>query len=379
MSKHIIIISNSSSNVLNFRSELIKKLINESFKVSVIVPSIDFSSEFEKKFFKLGVKTYQIFMDRAGLNPINDIRTYILLKNFFKKIKPDIVLSYTAKPIIYSGLAIGRNDKIKFFPNITGLGYGFTEKSGFKRSLVNFVLKFLYKLSLKFSTSIIFQNPDDEILFRNLGIIKKKKIFIVNGSGVDINFFTPTSLPSKPIFLMLARLVTDKGVMEYCEAAKEIRKKFPNAIFQLAGKLDPNPSGFKYGKLKEYIDKNDIEYFGHIDDVRSLLNNCRYFVLPSYREGTPRSVLEAMSVGRPIITTNTAGCRETVEDGINGLLVPIKDSKSLALAMKKMIEYNDNKINEMASESIKLVRKKYDVRKVNENIIQIINYKYQND
>ena len=175
MSKHIIIISNSSSNVLNFRSELIKKLINESFKVSVIVPSIDFSSEFEKKFFKLGVKTYQIFLDRAGLNPINDIRTYILLKNFFKKIKPDIVLSYTAKPIIYSGLAIGRNDKIKFFPNITGLGYGFTEKSGFKRSLVNFVLKFLYKLSLKFSTSIIFQNPDDEILFRNLGIIKKKK------------------------------------------------------------------------------------------------------------------------------------------------------------------------------------------------------------
>ena len=178
---------------------------------------------------------------------------------------------------------------------------------------------------------------------------------------------------------MLARLVTDKGVMEYCEAAKEIRTKFPNAVFQLAGKLDPNPSGFKYSKLKEYVEKNDIEYFGHINDVKSLLNNCRYFVLPSYREGTPRSVLEAMSVGRPIITTNTAGCKETVEDGINGLLVPIKDSKSLALAMKKMIEFNDNKINEMANESIKLVRKKYDVRKVNENIIQIINYKYKND
>ena len=180
-------------------------------------------------------------------------------------------------------------------------------------------------------------------------------------------------MPSRPVFLMLSRLVADKGVVEYCEAAKEIRTRFPEVIFQLAGSFDPNPSGLKYEQLKPYIDSKDINYLGHIKDVREILNGCRYYVLPSYREGTPRSVLEAMSIGRPIITTNATGCKETVLNGINGLLIPAKDKDSLVEAMQKMLELDDKKVNEMANESIKLVREKYDVRKVNQHIIEIIN------
>ena len=373
MSKRVIIVTNSSSNLLNFRGELIKKLVDKNYEVLVITPKKDFSSDFKNNVLKLGAKTSTIPMDRAGLNPFTDLITYRAIKSSFKKFKPDIVLAYTSKPIIYCGLAIGKNPKINFFPNLTGLGYGFTQKFELKRKIINLILVNLYKLSLKYSTAVIFQNPDDEYLFASLKLTKKIKTFVVNGSGVDLKFYSPSSLPSIPVFLMLSRLVADKGVIEYCEAAKEIRTKFPNVVFQLAGSFDQNPSSLKYDQLKKYIDNKDIEYLGKVNDVRSLLNKCKYYVLPSYREGTPRSILEAMSVGRPIITTNTPGCKETVIDEVNGLLVPIKDVKSLVIAIKKMLEFDSNKVRTMAEESIKLAKEKYDVRKVNQNIIDIIN------
>ncbi len=372
MTKRLIIVSNSSSSVINFRGQLIKQLINENFKVLVIVPKNEFTTDFENKILKLGASVSTIPLDRAGLNPMRDFISFLALKSEFKKFKPDIILSYTSKPIIYSGFAIKNNTNIKFFPNLTGLGYGFTEELKLKRIIINFILKKLYKLSLKFSSAIIFQNPDDESLFNDLNIIKNKKTFVVNGSGVDLNFYSPKSLPSKPIFLMLSRLVADKGVIEYCEAAKEIRSKFPDVEFQLAGSFDKNPSGLKYNQIKPFIESKDINYLGYLNDVRNALIKCKFYVLPSYREGTPRSVLEAMSIGRPIITTDTVGCKETVVNGVNGLLVPIKDKKSLVIAIKRMLEYDEKKINHMASESIRLVKEKYDVIKVNQNIIQII-------
>ena len=373
MSKCIIIVSNSASNLISFRGQLIKELVDKNFQVLIIIPKIDFSNDFENEVLKLGAKILTIPLDRAGLNPFYDFLTYLALKSCFKKYKPDIVLSFTSKPSIYSGLAIGKNSKIKFFPILTGLGYGFTQKFGLKRKLINFILKKLYKLSFRFSAAVIFQNPDDELTFDNLNITTGKKTFILNGSGVDLKFYYPTSLPSKSIFLMLSRLVADKGVIEYCEAAKEIRAKFPDVIFQLAGSFDPNPSGLKYDQLKPFIDAKDIEYLGYINDARKVLSGCRYYVLPSYREGTPRSVLEAMSMGRPVITTNVAGCKETVLNEINGLLIPAMDKNSLVLAIQKMLKMDDRKIIEMGQESIKLVREKYDVRKVNQHIINIIN------
>lgn len=375
MSKRIAIVSNNSSNLINFRGHLIKSLVDKKNNVLVITPKKDFSINFEKKILELGAKISTIPLERTGTNPFQDITTYFSIKSLFDKFKPDIVLSYTSKPIIYCGLVIGKNNKINFFPNLTGLGYGFTDNFHFKRIIINFILKILYKFSLKSSTAIIFQNPDDRLLFKTLNLTNNKKTFIVNGSGVDTDFFFPTSLPIEPKFLMLSRIVADKGVMEYCEAAREIRSKFPDAKFQLAGSFDNNPSGIKYDQIKKFIDNKDIEYLGHVDNVRELLHQCRFYVLPSYREGTPRSVLEAMSVGRPIITTDTVGCRETVVDGLNGLLVQVKSKISLVDAIKKMLVFDDVKINEMARQSIKLVRQKYDVSKVNQNIIEIIEFK----
>ena len=177
MSKRIIIVSNSSSNLVNFRGKLIERLIDEKSEVLVITPKIDFTTDYQRVISKLGASTLNIPLDRTGLNPFRDFKTYLSLKYIFTKFKPDIVLSYTAKPIIYSGLAIGRNSKINFFPNLTGLGYGFTDQS-IKRKLINFILRKLYKLSLKSSTAIIFQNPEDKLLFEKLNLTTIRKLLL---------------------------------------------------------------------------------------------------------------------------------------------------------------------------------------------------------
>tara|TARA_B110000037_G_scaffold111979_1_gene129143 strand:- start:1089 stop:1694 length:606 start_codon:yes stop_codon:yes gene_type:complete len=196
---------------------------------------------------------------------------------------------------------------------------------------------------------------------------------IVHGSGVDLDLYPFSPLPKKPIFLMLARLLIDKGVREYAEAARIVKAQFPKVIFQLAGRLDSNPSTISSNELNFWINEGFIQYLGEISSVQKSLTSCRFYVLPSYREGTPRSVLEAMATGRPVITTDTPGCRETVIDGKNGLLVSPKNSKSLANAMIQLLEETDDKTQSMGRESFILAKEKYAVEKVNKDIINILN------
>ena len=197
--------------------------------------------------------------------------------------------------------------------------------------------------------------------------------FIVHGSGIDLNHY-PFSIPSKrPIFLMLARLLIDKGVREYAEAARIVKNKYPNAVFKLAGRLDSNPSSISTDELNIWINNGFIEYLGEISSVQESLADCRFYVLPSYREGTPRSILEALATGRPVITTDSPGCRETVIHGINGLLVSPKNSKSLANAMVQLLEEKDDKILSMGKESFILSKNKYAVEKINKSIADIMN------
>jgi glycosyltransferase involved in cell wall biosynthesis len=256
------------------------------------------------------------------------------------------------------------------------LGYGFTEADGIKRKVIRRVMIVLYRAGLKNANSIIFQNLDDEKLFIKLKIIPKNlSSHVVHGSGVDLNLYPFSPLPKKPIFLMLARLLIDKGVREYAEAASLVKAKFPKAVFQLAGRLDSNPSSISSNELNFWIKKKFIQYLGEISSVQKSITNCRFYVLPSYREGTPRSVLEAMASGRPIITTDVPGCRETVTHGKNGLLVPPKNSKSLASAMIQLLEENEDKIQSMGRESFILTKDKYDVEIVNKNIVDIMNLK----
>jgi len=216
---------------------------------------------------------------------------------------------------------------------------------------------------------MLFQNPDDESEFRSRGLVgPNTPTLVVNGSGVDITHYSPTPTSSDPIFLMIARLVAEKGVREYAEAARLVRRSHPEARFHLAGWIDSTPDAIDESLLNSWISEGTIEYLGALDDVRPALSRCRVYVLPSYREGTPRTVLEAMSMGRPIITTNAPGCRETVEHEVNGLLVRPRDSENLAQAMIRLIE-SSSLAEDMAQESRRIAVEKYDVHKVNAVIL----------
>jgi len=257
---------------------------------------------------------------------------------------------------------------------ITGLGFTFTEINSIKKFFLRFLMIQLYRIGLKNSDKIIFQNKEDRSLFYRLKIIKDKNLSkVVNGSGIDLNDYPRASLPSKQVFLMVARLLVDKGVREYVEAAKIVRSFYPGAVFQLAGYLDKNPSAISAKELKLWIKDGSIEYLGEIDPVNSILKSCKFYVLPSYREGTPRSVLEALATGRPIITTNTAGCRETVIHKKNGLLVPIKDPVALSKAMMKLLKEKDENLKKMASKSYMIARNKFEINKVNKSMLHIMN------
>ena len=375
MTKNILIISSELSSLINFRSSLIKYLIDEGHKLTVLVPKEKYDTGHKtKKLKSIGVVFKNYSLSRTGLNPFKDYSSFKSICYSISQIKPDIVLAYTAKPVIYTGIAMRHFPKTIFFPLITGLGYGFTEGKGIKRKLIKKLMVILYKEGLKRAKSIIFQNSDDEELFNNLKIIPSNmSTFIVHGSGIDLNHY-PFSIPSKrPIFLMLARLLIDKGVREYAEAARIVKNKYPNAVFKLAGRLDSNPSSISTDELNIWINNGFIEYLGEISSVQESLADCRFYVLPSYREGTPRSILEALATGRPVITTDSPGCRETVIHGINGLLVSPKNSKSLANAMVQLLEEKDDKILSMGKESFILSKNKYAVEKINKSIADIMN------
>jgi glycosyltransferase involved in cell wall biosynthesis len=371
--KHILIISSHAPSLFNFRLPLIKELLHKGNKVTVASTKYKFTDNLKDKLKDLGIDFKIFALSRSGLNLYQDYKSYREISGLLQSCKPDIVIAYTAKPVIYTGIILKNFPKIKYYPMITGLGYSFTEDNSLKRKILKFLMIRLYVMGLKNATRVIFQNKDDKNLFHKLKIIKKNNLSqIVNGSGVDLNLYPFSDLPTKPIFLMISRLLIDKGIREYFEAAQIVRSEFPNSVFQLAGYLDENPSSITSKELYRLIKKGDVQYFGEIDSVQTILKACRYYVLPSYREGTPRSTLEALSTGRPIITTDVPGCRETVIHQKNGLLVPPKNSKALAKAMINLLRQNDETIRAMGKESHLIAKHKYQIEKVNKSILSII-------
>ncbi len=283
--------------------------------------------------------------------------------------KPEKVFCYTIKPVIYGSIAssiLGIKSKYSI---ITGIGYTLYNFT-FKQKIIGIIVKLLYRFALKSNSSVFFQNPDDIKLFKDNKIIDNStKVKLINGSGVDLDYYyksTPTLAPYT--FLLIARLLKEKGIIEFINAAKNIRKKYPQTIFQLIGWSDSSPSTIDLRIIKEAEIEGVIVFLGFKKDVRKYLKKTSVFVLPSYREGTPRTVLEAMSMCRPIITTDSPGCRETVEDNINGFLVPTKNSDLLEESMEKFI-INPSLIKDMGLKSREIAEKKYDVKKVNKSII----------
>jgi glycosyltransferase involved in cell wall biosynthesis len=365
--KKVVIISPYTRSLLDFRGDLIKDLVKLNHKVIALGPD----DGFEKNINEVGAEYCKYYLQRTGLNPLSELKSIVSLSKILKKIKPDIVFSYAIKPSIYGSLAATKNGIMKKYSMITGLGYTFTGKSIRHKSL-QWLLKKLFKISFRFNNAVFFQNPDDLIDFVNMSIINSNiKTKVVDGSGVNIDCYYSTKPVIKPIsFLLIARLIWDKGIKEYVEAAKILKKKYSEVEFSILGPIDSNPAAIKMNEINDWVKNGWITYLGGKEDVRPYLSKCSVYVLPSfYREGTPRSILEAMSMGKPIITTDSPGCRETVKEGENGFLVPIKNPIELANAMKRFILEPDI-INEMGKKSREEVEKRYDVRKVNKAILE---------
>ncbi|WMI98304.1 glycosyltransferase family 4 protein [Pseudomonas chlororaphis subsp. aurantiaca] len=368
MSK-IVVIAGLAESLIRFRGDLLDAMRANGHEVTAIAPEQDDSVR--ERLAEKGITYHVVPMVRAGLNPLADLRYLLKLSWYLRRLKPDVVLAYTIKPVVY-GLFAARLARVqRRYALITGLGYAFTDvETSFSRRLVNRIASGLYRFGLHFADGLFFQNPDDRQLFKNQGLVKTDlPTWIVNGSGVDTKSFPVQPLPPQPSFLFVGRLLRDKGVIEYVEAARTLKTTFPQATFHLVGPLDSNPSGINAGIVANWEKERIIRYHGSVSDVKPYLAACSVFVLPSYREGTPRSVLEAMSSGRAIITTDAPGCRETVQNGINGMLVKPRDSADLAKAMTCLAGSSDLR-EQMGRTSRKLAEEKYDVHQVNTFMIE---------
>ncbi len=325
---------------------------------------------------EMGVEYSMFPLTRRGLNPLADIGSLLHLKQVLFRIKPDVVLSYTFKPVVYGSLAARMawvGDAKRVYSMITGLGYAFTEDKGLKRRLLFNVAKGMYRAGLKSCNGVIFQNPDDRAFFQKLDVIPDHaKTTVVNGSGIDLEHFAETPLPGKPVFLCLARLVRSKGVGLFAEAARRLKAKYPEAVFRVAGPMEEGGDAITPGEVASWKKEGALELLDPVEDVRPLIGGASVYVLPSYyREGTPRSILEAMSMGRAIITTDAPGCRETVVDGDNGFLTPMKDVDSLTVAMEKFVT-DPELATTMGKASRRLAEEKFDVDKVNDAILSFL-------
>lgn len=362
----VLLISAYANKLLKFRYELIKNIIELGHDLTIMGPEP--AEDFVIEYNKLGCNYKQIGIDRVNINPIKELLSLFKISKEIKAERSDLVLIYGIKLITTCAISAWLARVKNIFCVVNGAGTLFTAK-GMKSVIVKIMAFPVIAMALRLSKITFFQNKDDAKEFLKLGLVKKHKVKIVNGSGVNMDIFVPMPLPREQIFLLIGRVLRDKGIIEYIQAARRVKRRYPRVRFQLIGQFDINPSSIKIQDLQPFIEDGSVEYLGVINDIRPFLTKSFVYVLPSYREGTPRSVLEAMATGRPIITTDAPGCRETVIDGVNGFLVPVKNVNILAEKMIWMIEHIEE-AEKMGKESLRMCKEKYDVKKVNECIIK---------
>ena len=361
-----LLISPKNRTVYNFRGDLIQAIQNKGYEVIVTGPDEDGLPYIKA----LGVKFYTVPLKKNGLNILEDIQYIRRLKKVITKEKVDVTLGYTIKPAIYGAIAARLAGVQNINSMVTGAGYVFAAKT-IKAGLLKMLAVLLYKIGFKCADTVIFQNTDDLNEFKGLRLVHENKAKLVNGSGVNLDKYPKTNLPEQLTFFMLSRVLYSKGIREYLEAASIIKRKYPQIRFMLLGAVENMPDAMTEEALKVYMDNKTIEFFGETKDVTPYFSRCSVYVLPSYREGTPRTVLEAMAMGRPVLTTDAPGCRETVIDGRNGFLVPVRDSVKLAEKMEWFI-HNPERISKMGEASYELCKNKYDVRIVNGDMMNFM-------
>jgi glycosyltransferase involved in cell wall biosynthesis len=367
----IVVVSHHTKSLLNFRGQMLEEFVKAGHDVTVCAP--ENNPEFIETFTQMGIAFITFPLARNGMNPLKDLAALLFLIRTLVKLKPDVVFSASMKPVIYGSLAARIAGVPKVYSLISGSGYAFM-KTTLKNRLITIVVTTLYRLSLPKNRTVFFQNPDDLAQFVDFKLARKDQTVLVNGSGVDLKYYQPVPIPPKgPVFLLICRLIKDKGVVDYVDAARILKQHYPEATFNLLGPFDDNnPSALSRPQIEKWHQEGLINYCGETNDVRPFIAASSVYVLPSYyREGTPRSALEAMAMGRPIITTDAPGCRETVMEGENGFLIPIKDSKALAKAMERFIEAPDL-IHRMGEASRNYAVDKFDADKVNAKIVSVM-------
>ncbi|WP_180113201.1 glycosyltransferase family 4 protein [Acinetobacter sp. YH12073] len=377
MKNKIFFVGTTASNLYLFRKDFILSCINKGYQVYALVSEYD--DDWLEKIKSLGAEIITYELSRSGLNPFHDLKTLFQLKKILSEHKPELVFSFFTKPVIYGSLAARLSRVPKIIGMIEGLGSPFTEHpsgQSLKMKIVQFFQVSLYRIVFPFIDQIIFLNDDDpkDLIISKKIYHRKNAIHVLGGIGLKLEDYpySPCDI-SKPItFVIVARLLVEKGIYEYLAAAKIVKEKYPEACFKVIGGLDTqNPSSLTQDELDIVIHSGIIEYVGFTNNIAEELSNSSVFVLPSYREGVPRSTQEAMAIGRPVITTDVPGCRETVVDGVNGFLVPRWDYRALASKMCYFIE-NPEQLNLMGAESFRIAQEKFDAQKVNEKLMKII-------
>jgi|TARA_B110001469_G_C9642849_1_gene323764 glycosyltransferase involved in cell wall biosynthesis len=366
-SKSIVIIYNATHHVLLFKSELIKSIRENGYRI-VVLASVD---NYTEKLKEIVDEFHEIKLDSSGVNPIKDTYLIFQIYSICKSIKPTAILNFTIKPVIYGTLASRVLGGVPVINTITGLGTAFIS-SGF----ANKVAKFLYKFTFKYSHLVFFQNPDDQQFFRKLKIITKNNTKLISGSGVDLVKFKPVENNKRDDIkiLFIGRIIADKGIYELIESAQIIKKEYSNVSFILMGMLGvKNNTSISENEVDKWINDGVIEFIPFQDDIRRFLGDSDVVVLPSYREGTPKTLIEAASMAKPLIATDVPGCREVVKHEVNGFLCEVKNPVSLAAAIKRYIELDDSSKIEMGEKSRELAEEKFDIIKVNNCYINEIN------
>lgn len=366
----IIVVAPKNKTVFNFRGDLIRDMIASGNEVVVVGPNRDYIDDI----MALGISEFvEVPLVKDNTSVMGDLGYYKRLKQVFRRQKPDLVFGYTIKPVIYGSIAAKSAKVPNIYAMVTGLGRVYASQS-FKAKAVRLIIKKLYQKAFRACRKVIFQNQDDIKEFVAQRYLPENKCVHVNGSGVNMKRFSKADLPEQPVFLMVSRIIREKGVLEYCRAARVAKQTHPEARFILLGGLDSSIGALTMDDIKEYISDGSIEFPGEVKDPVSYYHQCSVFVLPSYyREGLPRTILEAMSCGRAVITTDWPGCRDAVINGETGFLVQPKNYMEVADRMRQLIE-NKDLLNQMAENAYQRCLTVYEVGIVNQSMKDIINY-----
>ena len=369
-----VVLGASTESLVNFRISMIENLAKDGYRVIAMSP------EPRNDFLRDAVKTLPADfvgypLVRNSLSPLTDLVTFYALVRRLRKIKPDIVFTYNIKPIIWGSLTLRwLHSKARFVVLIEGMGFAFQDRVGWRRWLKKLLIA-LSRIALHRASRVIFLNQESRDEFVAYGIIPHEKTVLLDGIGVDLDRFAYSPLKStrdeSPVFVCVARLMNEKGLCEYVEAAKRVQQHCPDARFLLAGPEDPSPDGIAIDQVYQWQQQGVIEYLGELSDVRDLLEESHVFVLPSYHEGLPRSIMEAMAIGRPILTTDIPGCRRTVEAGRNGFLVPPRDVDALTERMLWFID-NADCWQKMGLASRAIAEQRFDVRVINKQLMHYL-------